>query len=186
MNCSRRFIVCCILLSALAGCSTQDTAALQQARTQAAATLQDAQIAHDQIQQQLTTLPADDPVRQKLQGELDQLDQIVAKAQAFLPALDAAIKSTQAASIDPTLQQAAGAIPYGSLALAAITLVFGVVKHLQAGNLVGQQQQTQKAFEQVLAAMDAAIPAPTPEQKAKVDAVLDTDVKAKVAAARSA
>ena len=170
----------------IGGCAAQDVAQLQQARDQTVAALQQAKADHDQIQQQLAALPANDPLRQRLQPQLDKLDQIIAKAQSYLPLVDAALKSAQSGQLDPTLQQAASAIPYGSLALALVGIVFGVVKHLQAGNLVGQQQQTQKAFEQIVSAMDAALPAPSPDQKAKVDAVLDTDVKAKVAAVRQA
>jgi hypothetical protein len=103
-----------------------------------------------------------------------------------VPLLDAAIKSAGTGQIDPALQQAVAAIPYGSLALAVIALIFGIVKHIQAGTLSTRGQQTQKAFEQVVGALDAALPSPTPDQQSKVDAVLDTDVKAKVAAARAA
>ena len=173
-----------VLAGSSLGCTAQDLAQLQQARDQTAATLQQAQSAHDQIQQQLTTLPTTDPVRRQLQPLLDQLDQIITKAQTYLPLLDATIKSAQSGQIDPSMQQAVSVIPYGSLALAFVGVVFGVIKHVQAGNLAGQHQQIQKAFQQVVTAMDAAIPAPNPEQKAKVEGVLDSDVKARVAAVR--
>ena len=186
-KCSARTVVLALLAAGvLAGCSAQDLARLQQAHDDAASVLQQAQAAHDRIQQQLTTLPTNDPVRAALEPQLKKLDEIISKAQSYLPALDGAIQSARAGQIDPSLQQALGAIPYGSLALAFISVIFGVIKHVQAGNLIGQQQQTQKAFQQIVSAMDAALPSPTPEQKAKVDGVLDTDVKAKVAAARAA
>jgi hypothetical protein len=169
----------------LTGCTAQDLAQLQQAHDQAVATLGEAQTAQKQITQQITTLPANDPARQALQPRLDQLNQVIAQVQAYVPVLDAAIKSAGTGQIDPTLQQAVAAIPYGSLALAVVALIFGIIKHIQAGTLSQQGQQTQKAFEQVVGAMDAALPAPTPDQQSKVDAVLDTDVKAKVAAARA-
>lgn len=174
-----------LLATLLAGCTAQDLQNLQQARDQTAAALQQAQAAHDQIQQQLTTLPANDPVRQQLAPQLDKLNQIISKAQAFLPLLDAGIKSAQGGPIDPSVQQAVGVIPYGSLALAAFGVIFGLIKHVQASNLVNQSGQTQKAFQQVVAALDAIVPNPTPEQQTKVDAVLDSDVKAQVAAART-
>jgi hypothetical protein len=66
-----------------------------------------------------------------------------------------------------------------------VGLVFGIVKHVQNGNLVSKTADAEKAFEQIIGAMDAALPSPTPDQQAKVNAVLDTDVKAKVAAART-
>ena len=176
-----------ILLGAalLTGCTAQDLSDLQQARDQTVAGLKQAQTAHDQIQQQVTALPADDPVRKQLEPQLQKLDQIIAKAQSFLPLVDAAMNSARTGQLDPSLQQAVSVIPYGSLALAFVGVIFGVIKHVQAGNLVDQQQQTQKAFEQIVSAMDAVLPNPTPEQKAKVDAVLDTDVKAQVAAAKA-
>jgi hypothetical protein len=176
-----------LLLSAfllLGGCAA-DVQQLQQARDQAAATLSAAQIAAASVQQQLTTRPANDPARQTLQPELGQLQTIISQVQAYLPAINAAIQAAGSGQVDPVVQQAAAVIPYGSLALAAISIVFAVVKHVQAGNLTQQQQQTQKAFEQIVTALDAALPAPTPEQQAKVSGVLDTDVKAKVAAARA-
>lgn len=186
-NCSARTVAFAVLSAGLlAGCGAQDLARLQQAHDEAASVLQQAQAAHDKIQQQLTTLPAGDPVRAALEPQLKKLDEIISKAQAYLPALNGAIQSARSGQIDPSLQQALGAIPYGSLALALFSVIFGVVKHVQAGNLIGQQQQTQKAFQQIVSAMDAALPNPSPEQKAKVDGVLDTDVKAKVAAARAA
>lgn len=180
-------IVPSVLLGALllAGCSAQDLSRLQQARDDAAAVLKQAQTAHDQIQQLLASLPADDPVRKRLEPQLQKLDQIITRAESYLPALDGAIKSAQSGQIDPSVQQAVSAIPYGSLILAFVGVIFGIIKHIQAGNLVDSQQQSQKALQQVVAALDAALPNPTPEQKAKVDAVLDSDVKAKVAAVRT-
>jgi hypothetical protein len=176
-----------LLLSAfllIGGCAG-DAQQLQQAQTQANATLSAAQAAAAQIQQQLTTRPADDPARQQLQPELQQIEGIISQVQASLPAINAAIQAAGSGQADPAIQQAAAAIPYGSLVLAGISLVLAVVKHIQAGNLTQAQQQTQKAFEQIVTALDAVIPNPTPEQQSKVDAALDTDVKAKVAAARA-
>jgi hypothetical protein len=169
----------------LGGCTAQDLQQLQQARTQAVATLDQAQTAQSQIQKQLTTLPASDPARQQLEPKLEKLDALITQIQTYVPVLDGAIRSLGTGQVDPTLQQAAAVIPYGSLALAVIGVVFGVIKHVQAGNLTDQEAQSQKAFEQIVSALDAALPVPTPEQKAAVDAVLDTDVKAKVAAVRS-
>lgn len=164
-----------------AGCAS-DLPQLQQARDAATATLAQARAVDASLRQQAATRPADDP----LHAQVDQLESVIAKVQAILPTINAAIASINAGgTVDPAVQQAAGAIPYGSIALAVASLVFALVKHVQAGNLASQQQQAQKAFEQVVAAMDAALPAPTPEQQAKVQAVLDTDVKAKVAAARA-
>ena len=171
----------CLLLGGCAG----DTQQLQQAQTQANATLSAAQAAAAQIQQQLTTRPADDPARAQLQPELQQIEGIISQVQASLPAINAAIQSAGSGQVDPAIQQAAAAIPYGSLVLAGLSLVLAVVKHIQAGNLSEAQQQTQKAFEQIVTALDAVIPNPTAEQQSKVDAALDTDVKAKLAAVRA-
>lgn len=185
----RRVIAICAIVVftiSLCGCTAQDLSQLQQARDQTASVLTQAKTAQAQIQQQVAALPANDPVRQQLEPQLNKLDQIIAKAQAYLPVIDAAMKSASSGQIDPSLQQAVSVIPYGSLALAFVSVAFGVIKHVQATNLVGQQQQTQKAFTQVVSAIDAVLPSPTPEQQAKVDGVLDTDVKAKVAAVRSA
>jgi high-affinity Fe2+/Pb2+ permease len=175
-------IICASIF--LVGCTAQDLQQLQQARTQAVATLDQAQTAQSQIQKQLTTLPASDPLRQQLEPKLEKLDALITQIQTYVPVLDGAIRSLGTGQPDPALQQAAAVIPYGSLALALIGVVFGVIKHVQAGNLSDQEAQTQKAFEQIVSALDAALPTPTPEQKAAVDAVLDTDVKAKVAAVR--
>ena len=171
--------------SLLIGCTAQDLQTLQQAHDQAVSTLGQAQAAEKQISQQVTTLPATDPVREALEPKLDQLDQIIKQIQSYVPVLNATIASAGTGQIDPVVQQAAAAIPYGSLALAVIAVVFGVIKHVQAGTLSAEGQQTQKAFQQLVDAMHAAIPSPSPEQQAKVDSVLDTDVKAKVAAARA-
>jgi hypothetical protein len=172
-----------LLTSLLPGCA-QDAANLQAARDQAAATIHQAQTARDQIQQKLTTLPANDPLRAHLQPEIDRLDQIITKADSYLPLLDAAIRSAQSQPVDPTIQQAVSTIPYGTLAVALIGVIFGVVKHFQAGTLIDREQNTQKAFQQLVAAIDTALPAPTPDQKSKMDSVLDADVKARLAAAR--
>jgi hypothetical protein len=172
------------LTFSLTGCA-QDAANLQEARAQTATVLQQAQSTRNQLQQQLTTRPADDPLRSHLQPEIDQLDQVITKADAYLPLLDAAIRSAQSQPIDPQIQQAVSVIPYGSLAVALIGIVFGVIKHVQANNLVDQQQQVQKAFDQLVTAIDTALPAPTADQKSKMETVLDADVKAKVAASRA-
>jgi cell division protein FtsB len=168
-----------------AGCTAQDLQQLQQARAQTVSELDQAQATQTQLRQSLTTLPADDPIRKELEPKLDELDALIQRLQGYVPVLDGAIQSLSTSQVDPTLQQAAAAIPYGSLVLAALSLAFGVVKHVQAGNLSDQEQQAQKAFAQIVAAMDAALPTPNADQKAAVDSALDSDVKAKVAAARA-
>jgi hypothetical protein len=175
-----------LLLSAafLFGCAG-DLQQLQKAQTDATAVLTAAQAAAASVQQQLTTRPADDPARAQLQPELTQIQGIISQVQAYLPTINAAVQAANSGQADPAIQQAAAAIPYGSLVLAAIGLVVAVVKHIQAGNLTQKEQQTQKAFEQIATALTAVIPNPTPEQQAKVDAALDNDVKAKLAAARA-
>lgn len=178
----RRVVFCCVLMSActILGCAG-DLQQLQQAQTQASATLAAAQAAAATVQQTLTTQPSDASAKQELQ----QIQTIISQVQSELPAVSAAIQSASSGAVDPAIQQAAAAIPYGSLALAAISLIVAVVKHIQAGNLTQQVQAAQKAFQQIVTAMDAVVPNPTAEQQSKVDAVLDSDVKAKVAAARA-
>lgn len=168
----------------LLGC-TADQQQLQQAATQAANTLSQAQADQTALQNKLTTLPSDDPSRATLQAQLAQLNQIIAQVQAVLPSLNSAAQSSTAGAIDPVVQQAAAAIPYGSLALAVASMIFALIKHIQAGNLSDQEQQLQKAFQQLVTGLDAALPNPTADQQAKVDAALDSDVKAKVAAVRA-
>ena len=170
----------------LAGCSAQDLATLQQSRDQTAAALADAQAAQARVQQSLATRPADDPVRQQVAPELTKLQTTIGQLQSVLPAIDAAMKSASAntAQLDPSVQQAVGAIPYGSLALAALALIFGTIKHVQAGNLSDQAGQAQKAFQQIVAALDAVLPNPTADQQMKVEAALDSDVKSALAAVR--
>lgn len=186
MNKHSRLIVATVLcVGFLGGCAAQDAASLTEAQSQAAALAQDAGAVRNQVQARLTTMPATDPQYTRLETELNQLDAIVAKAQAYAPLVSAAVQSQTTQTIDPTLQQAIAALPYGSIALAVLSVVFALVKHVQAGQLVNQQQQTQKAFEQVVGALDAAMPEPTADQQAKVAAVLDSDVKAKIAALRS-
>jgi len=172
----------------LAGCSAQDLATLQQTRDQTAQTLAQAQLAQSRVQQALATRPADDPLRQEATPQLAKLDAVINQMQTVLPAIDAAIKTVNGSggAIDPGVQQAVSVIPYGSLALAALALVFGAIKHVQAGNLSDRATQAQKSFEQIVTALDAVLPNPTPDQQLKVEAALDTDVKTKLAATRSA
>ena len=76
-------------------------------------------------------------------------------------------------------------MPYGSLVLAAVGLVWGTIKHIQASATLEQHAQTQQAFQQVVGALDAAVPEPTEAQKSAIAGALDADVKARVAAARA-
>lgn len=181
---SRRVALCLGVLL-LAGCSAQDLARLRQDQAQAAASLAEAQTVRSRIEQTLSTRPADDPLREQIAPQLAKLDGAVGRLQASLPLLDAAIKSAGAGQLDPSVQQAVAAIPYGSLGLAAFALVFGAVKHVQAGTLTSRCEQAQKAFDQIVSALDAALPSPTAEQKIKIEAALDTDVKSKLAVART-
>lgn len=181
-----RTLLCCVLLLSLtAGCA-DDATTLAQAHAATTTLVQDAQSTRATLAAKLSTMPASDPSRSNVQSQLNQLDQIISTAQTALPKLDAAAAATAQPAIDPAIVQAAGAIPYGSLAVAVIGLIFGIVKHIQNGNLVEKTQDAEKAFEQVVGALDAALPSPTPDQQAKVNAVLDSDVKAKVAAVRTA
>jgi hypothetical protein len=181
-----RTLLCCVLLLSLtAGCA-DDAATLAQAHATATTLVQEAQTTRATLAAKLSTMPASDPSRANVQSQLNQLDQIISTVQTALPKLDAAAAATTQPAIDPAIVQAAGAIPYGSLAVAVVGLIFGIVKHIQNGNLVEKTADAEKAFEQVVGALDAALPSPTPDQQAKVNAVLDSDVKAKVAAVRTA
>jgi hypothetical protein len=179
-------LYCVVLfLSLTVGCAG-DISAIDQARSDANTLVKNEQTTRAGIVSKLSTMPSTDPARTNLQSQLDKLDQLIAATQASLPKLDAAAKDPAPAPIDPAITQAAGAIPYGTLVVAVVGLVFGVVKHVQNGTLVDKQQEAEKAFEQIVGALDAALPSPTPDQQARVNAVLDTDVKAKVAAVRTA
>ncbi len=175
-----------ILPLLFAGCA-QDATNLQSARDQSAITIAEARTRESQLSQQLSTLPSNDPLRQRLQPQLDKLDQFINQAQSQLPKLDAAIKAAQTPPqpLDPTLQQTLSAIPYGSIAVAILGLSFATLKHLQSANLLTQYQQSQKAFQQIVQALDSILPTPTPDQQLKLNAALDTDVKAKLAATRA-
>ena len=167
----RTTLLSCILaLSLLTGCA-DDATSLAQAHATATTLVQDAQSTRATLAAKLSTLPASGPSRANVQSQLNQLDQIISAAQTSLPKLDAAAAATTQPVIDPAIVQAAGAIPYGSLAVAVIGLIFGIVKHIQNGNLVEKTDDAEKAFEQVVGALDAALPSPTPEQQAKVNAV---------------
>lgn len=169
---------------------TEDALNLQSAHDQAAATLQEAQSDRDRIRRELTALPPDDPVRKALAPQLDRLDQLIAKTQAYLPLLEAAAQSMQSQPIDPALAQALAAVPYGSLALALLGITVGAAKHLQSARLLAQHQQSQKAFDQIVQALAAPFPAatptpPAPDQQAQLTAALTPEVKAQLAAAKA-
>lgn len=173
------------LVFLLCGCSAEDVAKLSAARDETAAAVTAAKNAEGVIGAQIAALPATDPVRQALEPQITRLDAIISRGEQFLPVLDGAVKSAQSGQMDPTLAATASAIPYGSLALAVVGLVWGVVKHVQAGNALGQQQTFQQAFEQVVDALDSAVPEPTPAQQAAIAGALDANVKARVAAVRA-
>ena len=87
---------------------------------------------------QISALPANDPVRKALEPRLAQLDAVIARGEQYLPVVDGAIASAQSGQIDPSLTAAAGAVPYGSLVLAAVGLVWGTIKHIQASATLEQ------------------------------------------------
>ena len=166
-------LLVCLTLLPLA--CVEDATDLQSARDQAASTLDQARARESTLSHQLSTLPANDPLRLKLQPQLDRLDQFITSIQQELPKLDAALQSAKTASQppDPTLTQAVSAIPYGSLALALLGLTIGVGKHVQASNLLSKHQQSQKAFTQIVEALDSLLPSPpTPAQQATITAAL--------------
>jgi hypothetical protein len=182
---NHRPITVCVLLILLGGCAAQDAAKLTAARTQATTEIANEQDMESALQTQIAALPATDPLRKTLEPQLARLDAIIARGQQYVPLADAAIQSVQDGPIDPNLQAAASAIPYGSLTLAVIGLIWGIVKHVQAGNLVDEHVQMQQAFKQVVSALDAALPGPTAIQKTAIAGELDADVKARVAAVRA-
>ena len=182
---NRRSIGGCILLILLGGCAAQDAANLTAARTQVTTETANEQDMESALKSQIAALPATDPLRKTLEPQLAQLDALIARGQQYVPLADAAIQSVQEGQIDPNLQAAASAIPYGSLTLAVIGLIWGIVKHVQTGNLVDEQGQMQLAFKQVVSALDAALPEPTAVQKTAIAGELDADVKARVAAVRA-
>lgn len=161
---SRAFLFLVLAAALLLPSCTTDTAQLQQTRDAANATLAQAQAVDATLRQQATTRPADDP----LHAQVSKLETVIAQVQSLLPTINAAIAGLNSGAIDPAVQQALGAVPYGSIALAVASLIFALFKHVQAGNLSVAQQQTQKAFEQVVAAINApsSAPAPTPASSA--------------------
>ena len=170
-------LLVCLTICLLPISCVEDSTDLQSARDQAASTLDQARARESQLSQQLSTLPANDPLRLKLQPQLDRLDQFISTLQQQIPKLDAAIKSSQSTPqpIDPTLQQSLSTIPYGSLAVALLGLTFGVIKHVQASNLLSKHQQSQQAFTQIVQALDSLLPkSPTPDQQATLTAALTT------------
>jgi hypothetical protein len=137
------------------------------------------------LRAQIAALPTTDPLRKTLEPQLSRLDAIIARGQQYVPLADAAIQAVQEGQTDPNLQAAASAIPYGSLTLAVIGLIWGTVKHVQAGNLVNEHVEMEQAFKQVVSALDAALPEPTAAQTTAIAGNLDADVKARVAAVRA-
>ena len=181
---SRYFLVVA-LCAVVIGCTAQDLAQLQSTRDQTVAEINQAVQSEAALKQQAAALPASDPVRTGLDSQLSKLDALIARGQQYLPILDAAIHSAQSASIDPSIQSAVAAIPYGSLALAVAGIVWGLVKHLQAGKTLAEGEQVQTAFAQMVKALDAALPQPSDQQTAAIASVLDTDAKARAALVRS-
>lgn len=169
----------------LLGCSQQDVAKLTAARNDVVSEVADAKSAEAALRTQVAALPANDPVRKALEPRLAQLHEAITRGEQYLPVVDGAIQSAQSRQIDPSLTTAASAVPYGSLVLAAVGLVWGTIKHIQASGALEQHAQTQQAFQQVVGALDAALPEPSAAQKTAIAGALDADVKAKVAAARA-
>ncbi len=175
----------CLVCLMAAGCSTQDLARLQAARATTVTAVDQARQARAALQQQITALPADDPVRKAAEPQLARLDTLIAKTERYLSVLDGVIQSAQTNQIDPSLQSAVASIPYGSLALAAVGIVWGLVKHLQAGKTLAEGEDAQSAFAQMVKALDAALPQPTDQQKAAIASVLDSEVKSRAAIVRA-
>lgn len=173
------------LCGTMLGCAAQDLARLQTVRDQTTSAITQATQEETTLKQQLAALPANDSVRKTIEPELAKLDAMIARGQQYLPVIDGAISSAQAGQIDPTLQTAVAAIPYGSLALGVVGVVWGLIKHLQAGKTAEEGQQVQSAFAQMVQALDAALPQPTAQQTAAISGVLDSSVKARAAAVRA-
>ncbi len=169
----------------LAGCTSGDLAKLTAARTETVAAVASAKDSEAVLRSQIDALPVSDPVRKTLEPKLAELDSAIARGEQYLPVVDGAIQSAQSGQIDPAVSAAVSAVPYGSLALAAIGLVWATVKHVQASSALEQHAKTQLALKQVVSALDAAVPEPTPAQNGAIAGVLDADVKARVAAVRA-
>lgn len=174
-----------ILCGTMLGCAAQDVARLQAVRNQTSSAITQAALEESSLKQQLAALPANDPVRKAIEPELVKLDALIARGQQYLPVIDGAISSARAGQIDPNLQTAVAAIPYGSLALGVVGIAWGLIKHLQAGKTAEEGQQVQSAFAQMVQALDAALPQPNAQQTAAVASVLDSDVKARAAVVRA-
>ncbi len=173
------------LCGTMLGCAAQDVARLQAVRDQTTSAISQATQEETSLKQQVAALPANDPVRKTIEPELAKLDALIARGQQYLPVIDGAINSAQAGQIDPALQTAVAAIPYGSLALGVAGIIWGLIKHFQAGETAKEGQQVQSAFAQMVQALDAALPQPTAQQTAAISGVLDSDVKTRAAMVRA-
>lgn len=160
----KKFMLLIVLVLASSGCSPQS---LEQSQ----AALNDARATYNAERMRASTLPTDSPDRLLIEKNAPKVDEALVKAQAALDIAKAA-SNGDAGSVGATAAQLG--IPYVGLALAVIGLIERELKRARA----------QKALEQVVTSVDAALPVKTAEQVKTMDAIQDGATRKAVAAVR--
>lgn len=149
-----------LALFAIVGCSNA-IPQLVQARETAQVVLDQTKGAAGDVQSEINKLPPNDPVRVQLEGKLRQLNKVLDQAQQAVVTAGAAIEAAETGTVSPELSAVLAGVPYGTYAIAAISVVLALKKRAEALKVSG-------VLRKVVQSWDDVGPDLTPEEKKEV------------------
>jgi hypothetical protein len=110
------------------------------------------------------TLPSDDPLKGELSKRIEQAEKFKQQADQYIAAAKAAETAMNGGVIDPNAAAAIGLLPYGSYAVAGLSILAALIQRAKANGTLDDLTNVVKSWE-------AAGPPLTDADKAKVAAI---------------
>ena len=134
-----------------------------------------------QIRTDISSLPADDPVRMELERQLAKLDDLVEQADKTIERTDAALVALQTGDTT-ALREATRDVPYAGLVITLGTLAYAVYQQHQRSIADRGLKQTAEGINEAMVTIGTSA---TEKLKEALNKTQDNDVKEKIGAIKA-
>jgi hypothetical protein len=125
------------------------------------------------LEEEIDQLPEGDPLREALEGRVENVREVVDEAEEYLYVADGLIDGYRGGELSPGVTDALRQVPYGIYIAFAVSVFFAVKKRYDAGKIQGH-------LERVIDSWRVG-PELTPDEKAQVRQIQGPETTAEVA-----
>jgi hypothetical protein len=101
------------------------------------------------IKAEIGKLPAGDPVRVKLEEKIRLYQDVAAKADSYIRNTEGVIASLQSGTLDPNTAQVVGLLPYGSYAVAGLSVILAIMQRARANGALSDLSKVVESWDRV-------------------------------------